>query len=119
GGGGTASGGEVVDGLEEERSAGNAGSLFPQARNHLVGIHFSYFDGLELRKHARGAGAVAAASEGSHGINGGIGKHDVGERAHLFGHFRKGRVLVRLGVNPEAGGCLLREKYLVCWVRAE
>ena len=55
---------EVLDGLQVERSAGNLGGLRANARDDLIGAEFAFVERLELREHARGAAAAAAAGEG-------------------------------------------------------
>src|SRR6266576_3208319 len=78
--------------------------------NDRVGTDLAFVERLQLCKHARGAGAVAAAGERSDGVNRGIFHEDGVELFELVGHGSEGDVLIALDVAVDASGGLLGEK---------
>ena len=83
------------------------------AGDDQVGAKLTLFQGLQLREHACGAGAVSAAGKRSYRVDGWISSNDIREGAHLFRHFGKRSVLVSLNEAIDAAGILLGKKSFV------
>src|SRR5215470_8892686 len=105
---------EILNGLQIECRAGHALALAANASDNFVGAEFAFAERLELREHARGAAAAAAAGEGGDRVDSGIAADDIGEGAHLLRHGGEREILITQYLAVDTPGVLLREEALGC-----